>query len=174
MHLSRSVYHYQAKLKNDDEIAEQLRQLAERKPRWGFSKMFQSLRHQGYCWNHKRVRRVYCAQQLNLRVKPKKRLPVRQPTPLAQPEATNESWSVDFMSDSLQSGRTFRTFNVIDDYNREALAMEIDTSLPSGRVVRVLEMIASWRGYPRRLRSDNGPCKDPIFRTTQKWTLSGA
>ena len=61
------------------------------------------------------------------------------------------------MSDSLQSGRTFRTFNVIDDFNREALTIEVDTSLPSGRVVRVLETIAAWRGFPRRLRSDNGP-----------------
>jgi putative transposase len=157
MKISRSVYRYRRMQADGGEIAEQLRQLAERKPRWGFGKMFQRLRNQGYRWNHKRVRRVYRQQQLNLRVKPKKRLPSRQPTPLAQPESTNESWSVDFMSDSLQSGRTFRTFNVIDDFNREALAIEIDTSLPSGRVVRVLETIAAWRGYPQRLRLDNGP-----------------
>jgi putative transposase len=157
MKISRSVYRYRRMQADDGEIAKQLRQLAERKPRWGFGKMFQRLRNQGYRWNHKRVRRVYRQQQLNLRVKPKKRLPSRQPTPLAQPESTNESWSVDFMSDSLQSGRTFRTFNVIDDFNREALAIEIDTSLPSGRVVRVLETIAAWRGYPQRLRLDNGP-----------------
>jgi putative transposase len=157
MNISRSAYRYQPKQADDGEIVEQLRQLAERKPRWGFGKMFQRLRNQGYRWNHKRVRRVYREQQLNLRDKPKKRLPSRQTTPLAQPESANESWSVDFMSDSLQSGRTFRTFNVIDDFNREALAIEIDTSLPSGRVVRALDMIAAWRGYPRRLRMDNGP-----------------
>jgi putative transposase len=157
MNISRSVYRYRRMQADDGEIAKQLRQLAERKPRWGFGKMFQRLRNQGYRWNHKRVRRVYRQQQLNLRVKPKKRLPSRQPTPLAQPESTNESWSVDFMSGSLQSGRTFRTFNVIDDFNREALAIEIDTSLPSGRVVRVLETIAACRGYPQRLRLDNGP-----------------
>jgi len=151
------VYRYQRKNANDGEIAEQLQQLAERQPRWGFGKMFQRLRNQGYRWNHKRVRRVYRDQRLNLRVKPKKRLPSRQPTPLAQPDSTNESWSVDFMSDSLQSGQAFRTFNVIDDFNREALAIEIDTSLPSGRIVRVLDTIAAWRGYPKRLRSDNGP-----------------
>ena len=86
-----------------------------------------------------------------------KRLPSRQPTPLAQPTSTNESWSVDFMSDSLFSGRAFRTFNVIDDFNREALSIEVDTSLPAGRVVRVLDAIATWCGYPQRLRSDNGP-----------------
>ncbi len=168
MNISRSVYRYQRKLANDSEIAEQLRQLAERKPRWGFGKMFQRLRNQGYHWNHKRVRRVYRDQRLNLRVKPKKRLPSRQPTPLAQPDSTNESWSVDFMSDSLQSGRTFRTFNVIDDFNREALAIEIDTSLPSGRIVRVLDMIAAWRDYPRRLRSDNGP--EFISKPLESWS----
>jgi putative transposase len=167
MNISRSVYRYRCKQPNDAEIAEQLRQLAERKPRWGFRKMFQRLRNQGYRWNHKRVRRVYRQQHLNLRVKPKKRLPSRQPTPLAQPESANESWSVDFMSDSLQSGQTFRTFNVIDDFNREALAIEIDTSLPSGRVVRVLDIIADWRGYPRSLRSDNGP--ELISQQLESW-----
>ena len=167
MNISRSVNRYQRKHADDGEIAEQLRQLAERKPRWGFRKMFQRLRNQGYRWNHKRVRRVYREQGLNLRVKPKKRLPSRKPTPLTQPESANESWSIDFMSDSLQSGRTFRTFNVIDDFNREALAIEIDTSLPSGRVVRVLDIIAAWRGYPQRLRSDNGP--ELISQQLESW-----
>lgn len=167
MNISRSVYRYRRKLIDDGDIAEKLRQLAERKPRWGFGKMYQRLRNQGYRWNHKRVRRVYREERLNLRLKPKKRLPSRQPAPLAQPESTNESWSVDFMSDSLQSGRTFRTFNVIDDYNREALAIEIDTSLPSGRVVRVLDTIAAWRGYPKRLRSDNGP--ELISQQLESW-----
>jgi len=71
------------------------------------------------------------------------------------------------MSDSLQSGRTFRTFNVIDDFNREALAIEIDTSLPSGRVERVLDTIAAWRGYPHRLRMDNGP--ELISQQLENW-----
>lgn len=157
LNLSRSVYGYRPKRPDDGEIIEQLLQIAERKPRWGFGKMLGLMRHQGHRWNHKRVQRVYRELKLNLRVKPKKRLPGRQPTPLAQPESSNDSWSVDFMSDSLQSGRTFRTFNVMDDFNREALAIEVDTSIPSGRVVRVLDTIAAWRGYPRRLRSDNGP-----------------
>ena len=168
MNISRSVYRYERKKPNDVEIAEQLRQLAERKPRWGFRKMYQRLRNQGHRWNHKRVRRVYREQGLNLRVKPKKRLPSRQPTSFKQPESANESWSVDFMSDSLQSGRTFRTFNVIDDFNREALAIEIDTSLPSGRIVRVLDIIAVWRGYPLRLRSDNGP--ELISQQLETWS----
>jgi putative transposase len=95
--------------------------------------------------------------QLHIRVRPKKRLPPRAPGPLQQPKTANVCWSVDFMHDSLASGRPFRTFNVIDDYNREALAIEIDTSLPAMRVVRALDAIAAWRRFPQRLRSDNGP-----------------
>ena len=120
-----------------------LKQLAESKPRWGSGKMFAWLRNQGYRWNHKRVRRVYREAKLNLRIKPKKRLPSRNPQPLVVPEAANQSWLVDFMSDSLTSGRPFRTFNVIDDFNREALWIEVDTSLPAQRVIRVFEMIAT-------------------------------
>jgi len=95
--------------------------------------------------------------KLNLRVKSKKRLPAREPRPLVQPEVANISWSLDFMSDSLSSGRAFRTLNIIDDYNREILWIEIDTSLPSERVIRTLDMIATWRGYPQQIRLDNGP-----------------
>jgi len=95
--------------------------------------------------------------KLNLRIKSKKRLPSRAPKPLEQPEAANISWSLDFMSDSLSNGRTFRTLNIIDDFNREVLWIEIDTSLPAERVIRTLDMIGSWRGYPERIRLDNGP-----------------
>ena len=103
------------------------------------------------------MRRVYLTERLNLRVSPKKQFPTRHPMSLAQPEATKKSWSVDFMSDRLQYGRTLRAFKIIDDYNREVLAIEIDTLLPSGRVMRILEKIASWWGYLRRQRSGNGP-----------------
>jgi putative transposase len=132
--------------------------IAERKPRWGFKKMYHYLRNQGYRWNHKRVYRVYREQGLSIRVKPKKRLPARDPQPLSQPEAANISWSLDFMSDSLMSGRTFRTLNIIDDFNREGLWIEVDTSLPAQRVTRTLDLIALWRqAYPNQLRLDNGP-----------------
>ena len=158
MNISRSVYRYWPKKPLEDKaISHLLNQLASRFPRWGFGKMFQWLRAEGYGWNHKRVLRLYREKRLHLRIKPKKRLPKRDPEPLAQPSKPNECWSVDFMSDSLLSGRTFRTFNIIDDFNREALWIEVDTSLPAERVTRVLDRVAAWRGYPRRIRSDNGP-----------------
>ena len=73
------------------------------------------------------------------------------------PEAMNECWSADFMSDALWGDRHFRTFNVVDDFNREGLAIEVDFNLPAPRIVRTPDRIAAERGYPRKLRLDNGP-----------------
>ncbi len=155
--LSSSLCYYQPKRVADTEIAEQLRSLADQHPRWGFKKLYHVLRSAGYGWNHKRVQRIYRALKLHLRVKRGKRLPKRTPLPLAQTEQLNECWSVDFMSDALLNGRRFRTLNVIDDFKREVLGIEVDTSLPALRVTRVLDQIALWRGYPQRIRVDNGP-----------------
>lgn len=111
----------------------------------------------GFGWNHKRVYRIYWELELNLRIKPKRRIHRDYPSELDVPIAPNQVWSMDFMSDQLASGKTFRTFYVMDDYNREGLGIEVDTSLPSARVVRALEQIIEWRGKPAALRCDNGP-----------------
>ena len=95
--------------------------------------------------------------RLNKRRKGKRRLPTRRPEPLAVPLVANPCWSVDFMSDTLFDGRRFRTFNVLDDFNREALAIEIDLNLPAMRIIRVLDHVAEQRGYPHKLRCDNDP-----------------
>ena len=110
---------------------------------------------------------MYRALALHLKRKPKKRLPARFAQTLVVPAQRNETWSLDFMSDSLSNGRTFRTLNVIDDYNREALWIEVDTSLPAERVVRVLEQLLHWRGKPTSLRMDNGP--ELISRRLESW-----
>lgn len=156
--VSRSYFAYKPRPRDDGEVIAALTELAEKKPTWGFSKLFNVLRHQGRPWNHKRVWRVYCLLKMNLKRKARKRLPQAKRKAVAQPLAPNHCWSVDFMRDTLYSGRVFRTFNAVDDYNREALAVEVDTNLPSGRVVRVLDRIAADRGgYPEKLRVDNGP-----------------
>jgi putative transposase len=157
LNLSRSVFRYQAKRPEDGPVREALQALAERNPRWGFEKMSDLLKQQHPEWNHKRIRRIYCDLRLNLRIKPKKRLPARNPLPLQQPDRANQCWSLDFMSDSFAGGRKFRTLNIIDDFNREVLWIEVDTSLPAERVIRTLEMIAAERGYPVKIRMDNGP-----------------
>lgn len=157
LRISRTAFRHRPQKPDEREIVRLLLGIAERKPRWGFKKMQDHLKNQGYAWNHKKVHRIYSQLGLNIRVKPKKRLPGRTPKPLSVPEKANISWSLDFMSDSLECGRTFRTLNIIDDFNREGLWIEINTSLPSERVVRVLEMLTYWRGYPQQIRIDNGP-----------------
>jgi len=161
------VYRYQAKRAVDEPIAKELQQLAHRQPRWGCGKMTDYLRNQGHAWNHKRVRRVYRAMALHLKRKPKKRLPARTAQPLVVPMQANQTWSLDFMSDALSNGRAFRTLNVIDDFNREALWIEVDTSLPAERVVRVLEQLLLWHGTPTRIRMDNGP--ELISQRLENW-----
>lgn len=119
--------------------------------------MYYRIRKEGVQWNHKRIHRVYKFLKLNMKRKGKRRLPARILHPLEVPAQINTSWSMDFMSDALLSGRKFRVLNLLDDFNREALAIEIDTSMRAERVIRVLEQIVSWRGKPQRIRVDNGP-----------------
>lgn len=155
--INDSVYRYQPDPHRDDEVIKMLQKAVERYPAYGFSKLFKTLRRWQYKWNHKRVHRVYRLLNLNMRRRGKKRLPNRNPAPLCVPEKANVCWSMDFMSDSLMCGRRFRTFNLLDDFNREALAIEIDLSLPTARVLRVLDRVVAWRGYPEKIRMDNGP-----------------
>lgn len=111
----------------------------------------------GFSWNHKRVYRIYRELELNLRIKPRSRIRREKPDALEVPPGPNIAWSMDFMSDSLANGRSFRTFNVIDDFNREGVAVDVDFSLPSLRVIRSLENIIEWKGKPKMIRCDNGP-----------------
>ena len=134
-----------------------LLQLAKKHIGWGFDKMRAAIKLYGYAWNHKRIRRVYCELALNLRIKPKKRLPSREKRVLEQPLKPNYCWSIDFMSDALVSGQRFRTFNVLDDFNRQALGITISKNTPSQYVINYLDFIAESRGYPEVIRVDNGP-----------------
>lgn len=129
---------------------------AERYSRYGFKKLFQILCRQANGYNHKRVHRIYCLLKLNFRRKGKQRLPVRNPAPLATPEVLNQNWSVDFMHDALVCVRRFRAFNIVDNFNREVLAIEIDLNISAQRVVRVLDRIVATRGYPVKMWMDNG------------------
>ena len=151
------MFYYKVKPKDDQEIRDRLAELAEVHSRWGFWMMHHRLRLMNYKWNHKRVYRVYKEMGLNLRRKHKKRLPARIEEPLVQPLYPNVTWSMDFVHDGLLNGIKFRSFNIIDDYNREALNITIDTSLTSKRVIRELEHLIAWRGKPERIRVDNGP-----------------
>jgi putative transposase len=157
--ISETCYRYQPRLSDENaEIADWLIRLTHNWKDWGFGLCFLFLRNvKGYVWNHKRVYRIYRESELNLRIKPKKRIVRERPEPLSIPESMNECWSMDFMHDALEDGRSFRLLNVIDDFNREGLGIEADFSLPGERVIRMLEQIIEWRGKPSTIRCDNGP-----------------
>lgn len=168
--ISRGSFYYQAKVRDDSEIRRQIELAIDRRPRRGFPKIFNWIRRQGFGWNHKRVYRVYCENAFQLKNRRKQRLAACKRKCMPTACEPNQIWSIDFMSDSLSSGRSFRTFNVIDDFSRESLIIEADTSLPAKRVVRTLEAIGSQRGFPRYIRSDNGP--EFISRDFRKFCCS--
>jgi putative transposase len=157
--ISECCYRYSPKLSDENaQIADWLIRLTHNQRNWGFGLCFLHLRNvRGFGWNHKRVYRIYQELALNLRIKPKKRIVREKPEPLVVPEVINHCWSMDFMHDSLADGRSYRLFNVIDDFNREGLCIEVDFSLPAPRVIRALEQAIEWRGKPRAIRCDNGP-----------------
>jgi len=157
--LSQTCYRYESKFSaENDLIADWLIRITSNQQNWGFGLCFLYLRNvQGLTWNHKRVYRIYRELELNMRIKPKKRIVREKPEPLSQPGTANQTWSMDFMHDQLQDGRSIRLLNEIDDFNREGLGIEVDLSLPADRVVRTLNQIIEWRGKPKAIRCDNGP-----------------
>lgn len=157
--ISQTCYRYERSLSSEnDEIADWLIRLTTHQRNWGFGLCFLYLRNvKGFGWNHKRVYRIYRRLELNLRIKPRKRLVREKPEALQAPKAINDTWSMDFMHDQLSDGRCIRLFNVIDDFNREGLGIEVDFSLPTLRVIRSLTQIIEWRGKPKSIRCDNGP-----------------
>ena len=157
--LSRATYYRPLVdwARRDAPVIVALTTLVAAKSRWGFWKCFDRLRLDGQWWNHKRVWRVYGLLRLNLPRRTKKRLPFRFHQPLVVVPQPNVVWAVDFMSATLYGGRRFLTLNILDEGVREGLAIEIDTSLPAERVIRVLEQVVAWRGQPQAIRLDNGP-----------------
>jgi len=154
--LSRSARHYAQRPRDDSALIEAIEAHLKDNPGYGFGLLFdEALQPRGF--GKTRSWRVYVAMKLNLPRRGKRRLPDRIREPLEIPGQANHTWSADFMADALWSGRRFRTFNVNDDFNRESLRIEIDTSLPSPRVVRALDELVELRGAPQRLRLDNGP-----------------
>jgi putative transposase len=166
MELYRATCRYQRRRGEDQPLRMRLRELAEARHRFGYRRLQVLLQREGWQVNHKRIYRLYVEEKLSLRRKRgRKRSRVRQPVPEAV--AANQVWSVDFMTDALSSGRRFRTLNIVDDYTRECLAIEVDTSLGGVRVVRVLEELKQRRGLPRQIRSDNGP--EFVSRAVDQW-----
>jgi putative transposase len=155
--MSRSLYRYEAKRPDDEELTERLTTLAGQKRRYGYRRLHVLLCREGWEINCKRTYRVYYAAGLMVRRRKRKRIAgvERQEKVIAL--APNESWSMDFVSDGFVDGRRLRCLNIVDDFTKECLAIEVDTSLPGRRVVSVLERLAESRGLPKSVTVDNGP-----------------
>lgn len=135
--LVRCMYYYES-VRDDSAVETKLAWYGEKLPSRGFPEYFKRIRQEGLRWNHKRVRRVYRKLGMVHRRKFKRRIPNPAKQVLLQPIRPNLTWSMDFMEDRLENGRKFRTFNIIDDYNREALTIDIDFSFPSSSVVEIV------------------------------------
>lgn len=142
--------------------------LSKDHPLEGFWKCYHRIRNNGTVVNHKRLHRIYKEMKLPLRRKVKKRLPARVKEPLQVPYCFTQTWSIDFMTDALSNGTKFRSFNVIDDYNREVLFVETDYSLKSSRVIWVLKHLMNRYGKPQKIRMDNGP--EFVAKLMQQWS----
>lgn len=154
---NRNTAQHISKRQEDAGLRQRLRELAEQKKSWGYRMLNGALRFEGWGVNHKRTYRLYKEEKLELRPKHRKRLKSESRGRLAAATVENEIWTMDFTSDSLCDGRSFRTLNVMDVFTRRCLSIETDSSLSSERVVRVMEELVQRQGKPKLLQIDNGP-----------------
>ena len=154
--LPKSMFYYRS-VRDDGSVIDKLLELSQKHHREGQDKLYERIRNERLIWNYKRVRRVYVLLGLKQRKRTNRRLPNRERKALTLPVGHNVSWSMDFMHDTMLSGRPFRTLNIIDDYNRQALTIEVDFSFPSIAVLRALERVIHKHGKPQQIRTDNGP-----------------
>ena len=174
--MNRGSWRYQRKERNEAALRARLRELAGERPRFGYRRLHRLLRREKengrakWVVNHKRVYRLYREEGLAMRRRKSKRFRAEARVPLVLPRRANQMWTMDFTRDSLASGRKFRTLNLMDGYTREALWLEMDTSLPGLRVAQVLERVAQERGLPETIQVDNGP--EFISRVVDQWAYT--
>lgn len=155
--ISRSLCRYESRRPSDEGVRTRMLEIAGQKRRYGYQRIHVLLRREGFEINHKRTLRLYREEGLQVRRRKRKKATAMERNPLPQPQAPNLSWSMDFVMDSLADGRRIRCLNIVDDYTKECLAIETDTSLPGKRVIAVLERLAHSRGLPVSITVDNGP-----------------
>jgi putative transposase len=163
----RASYVYQPKGKDDEVLRLRLKELAEQRRRFGCPRLHVMLKREGVVINHKRTERIYREEGLSLRLKNRKKKAAVLRVMLPQAEHANQRWSMDFAADSTLAGRRFRALAIVDDYSRECPAIEVDSSIPGGKVVDVLEKLAETRGLPEVITVDNGP--EFAGKTLDEW-----
>jgi len=176
LRMHRGSCRYRPRERNDQAVRARLREIAAQRPRFGYRRLHRMLRREKenerpkWIINHKRIYRIYREEGLVMRRKKRKRFRAEARVPLTLPTDANQVWTMDFTRDTLASGRKFRTLNLMDGYTREAPRIEVDTSLPGLRVVRMLDNVAQERGYPRAMQVDNGP--EFISRAVDQWAYA--
>ena len=163
MELDRSTHRYQRRADRNGELRHRLRELAEQRRRFGYRRLHVLLRRDGHAVNKKRIQRLYRQEGLSLRGRRRKKRYAGLRMVLPGPNAANQRWSIDALAD----GRRFRLLNVVDDWTRECLAIEVGRSLTGHNVIAVLEKIATQRGYSSAIVSDNGP--EFCSRVVDEW-----
>jgi putative transposase len=155
--LNLSTWQYAPRRQERPGLRRRLRELAFERRRFGYRRLHALLHREGWRVNHKAVHRIYVEEDLQVRKRKRKRVTRTERRPMLVPQAPNQRWSMDFQHDLLATGRRFRTLNIVDDFSRECPAIEVDTSLPALRVVRVMDRLAETRGLPLEIVLDNGP-----------------
>jgi putative transposase len=155
--ISRSLYRYRSRRPECAALRARIEELAAVKRRYGYRRIHILLRREGWQVNRKRTYRLYREAGLAVRRRKRKRIGLVERRPLPRPAAANLSWSMDFVADCLASGRKLRCLTIVDDFSRECLAIEVDTSITGRRVAAVLERLADLRGLPRSITVDHGP-----------------
>jgi len=155
--ISRSLYRYRSQRPDMGQLRRRICELAGEKRRYGYRRIHVLLRREGWQVNRKRTYRLYREAGLAVRRRKRKRIGPFERKSVPRPCAVNRSWSMDFVADSLCDGRKLRCLAIVDDFSRECLALEVDTSINGRRVVTVLERLADLRGLPLSIRVDHGP-----------------
>ena len=155
--LSRTAYGYQPHREDDIILRDRLRELAGQRKRFGSPRLHIMLKREGLVVNHKRTERIYSEEGLALRRKRRRKGAAGARMVIPAPERPNQKWSMDFVTDSIVTGRRFRALAIVDDYSRECPAIEVDTSMGGRRVVGVLDRLSETRGLPETITMDNGP-----------------
>ena len=168
--LPRASYDYQPAQKHDEDLREKIREIAHRRRRFGCPRIHLMLRRDGFAVNHKRTERIYREEGLSLRKRKRKKVTAQERVIMPVPTNPNERWSIDFVMDSIVTGRRFRALVVVDDYSRECPAIELDTSLGGRRIVQVLDRLADMRGLPAVITMDNGP--EFTSKALDEWAYS--
>jgi len=155
--LSRNTLRYERRPDNEESLRKRIKELAEKRRRFGCRRLHVLLKREGLVVNHKKTERIYREEKLSLRIRRRKKLASQCRVELPKAERPNQLWSMDFMQDALYNGRRFRLLTMIDTYTKECLKIEVDTSIGGQRVAMVLSRITAIRGLPENIVVDNGP-----------------